>query len=304
MAKCDCDPKSKRKPTTQGQITQTKTNKGCMVKNVIIINGCCSDNKRSEKKRNTKRKSNRPRPPTERIEVIETPKKTTKRKRRTNYSPSPLVDDYSSKKRSSRASSPKKRTDTNTNKGKAVTGRKSKARESSKRTPRIEVVDYKEPSSSKKSSRRSSKSEAPPLIEVVDYEEPYNGRGLERREKRTKSVAAPKRTENIVTMIEAPKESSGKSLKEAIREYKANRLARRTEEVGRRQETLPVENVPTYIIEKSPKALPSPKSNQETLVLPPGVSIDDLQDVSDCSNLTGANREACLKRKRAQSKRR
>lgn len=279
MAKCQCEskPKIKKRTSTKKRskpkVQTVKSNTGCMVKNVIIINGCCDSKKTESKRKSVKRKS-RPKTVTERVEVIETPR-TVRKKKRSYASPSPLVD-YDSSDRPTKES----------------TKRKSKAG-----TPKTNTVKR----TSKKTESKKIKKESPPLIEVVDYDDGYRGKTLERRERKekVKAIDSPRKSVETVKVIE---EKPKKSLRESYREYKADRLARRTENVGRREETAIVESVPTYYVEESPKALPSPSRQETVYALPSGQ--DDLLDVSDCKNLTGKNREECEKRKIAQRKKR
>ena len=64
MVKCDCEskPKPRKKKTAakptrkvQATVSKTKTNSGNVVKNIIVINGCCQSS-RTPSKTQTKRK--------------------------------------------------------------------------------------------------------------------------------------------------------------------------------------------------------------------------------------------------------
>lgn len=286
--KCECEsvkrPKTKKRPATKRVVaTSTKTNKGCMVKNIIVINGCCSSNKGTARKTVKKKPVRKAAPKTvpviEKIEVIEPAKKT--KKRRSYSSPSPLVE-YDSSDRL-RKTTPRKKT--------ASTPKKTKK----KTVPKTE--------SPKRIPTRTSRKESPsPLIEVVDYDDGYRGSTLERREKPIKAIESPRSSKQTVEVIHIEKEPR-KSLRESYKEYKDNRLAKRTEKVGRREESDIIDSTPVYYVEESPKSLPSPSKKEPTiLALPSGELPDDLIDVSDCSNLSGKNKVECKKRQKSQRK--
>lgn len=294
MVKCECKnkPKVKKKKRTaapkkvQPAISKTKTNQGNIVKNIIIVNSCCpSDKRKSTKRKTVKKKVTPSRPKTEpimeRIEIIEPAKKTVKRKHR-NYSPSPLVE-YDSSDRPRRTPNKKK------------SGKKPKIKTNTEK-PKKEIP-VKKP---KKASKTVS---VTPFIEVVDYDDGYRGESIKRREKEPRkaleSTRASKQTVEVVHIDKEPK----KSFMDSYKEFKENRLARRSEKVGRREEAEIIESTPIYYVEESPKSLPAPsKSNKETVLALPSGEEDDLIDISDCNNLSGKNKADCKKRQKIQKK--
>ena len=300
VSSCNCEKKTKprkKKRTTvpkpkvvKPTVSKTKTNTGNVVKNIVIVNGCCCDKgstrTRTQSRPAPKKTVPKPKPkvePIKEIVVIEPVKKKTKKKR--NYSPSPLVE-YDRSDRP-RKKSTKKKTPTKVDKPKV---------------PKTNTKKVSKPTPVKKPKKTPKTVSVTPFIEVVDYDDGYKGEPIQRREKTPKKVEAPRTSKQVVEVIQV-EEKPRKSFRESYQEFKENRLARRTEKVGRREETNVVESVPTYYVEESPKSLPAPsKSAQETVYALPSGEHDDLIDVSDCKNLSGKNKEECKKRQKIQKK--
>lgn len=288
--KCECmkTPKAKaKKPAIKGKKktaakTVSKTNKGCMVKNIIVINNSsCCDSKKSarrtvKRKKTTKRVIQPKTPIIEEIKAVEIVK-AKPRKKRSYPSPSPLVEYSASDYRES--------------------PRNKKPKKVPKKTPQRtkKTLGVSEPVRTPK--RSSTPVSAPPLIEVVDYEEPYRGKRIERREKSEPIlIDSPRSSSKAVKVINVDKEPR-KSLRESYREYKEDRLARRTEKVGRRDETALVESVPTYYVEESPKALPSSSKGKSEVIMIEAPKDSEIA-LEDCEKYSGFAKERCKKRNR------
>ncbi len=284
MVKCDCQtkPKAKRKPATTKVKTNTvKTNKGCTVKNIIVINNnCCSGGKKTtnaKKKTKAKKPRSPPTPPVvEKVEVIEVKKKRKTPRKREYSSPSPLVTyELPPIKESARCKSP-------------TVDRTSKVKKNN--TVKYAVPQIETP-------KRKRKVEEPPLIEVVDYEEPYNGRSLDKRERA--SLPSPKRSEKSVTVVKnktihktVNKNEPEKTLRETYRDLRGKLLARRSNEpVGKRNDIYE-DSKPTYYVEERPKELSSPKSS--VLALPSPESANEPRRLQNCENLSGRKKKKCI----------
>lgn len=281
---CDCEKKitTKRKTASTPKPRPkavTKTNNGCSVKNVIIVNGCCQSEKGKTARKPRRKAPSKPKTvPVEQV-VIADPVKKKAKKRRSNASPSPLVDyDSSDRPRKARSTAKrkvaKKTTTASTAKSKIKTNKTAKTTKTAKATA----------SKPRRSARESSPA---PFIEVVDYDDGYRGSTIQRREKvvKTKKLQTPK--ESTVTVINVEKEPR-KSLRESYRDFKADRLARRTEKPGRRQEA--VIDVDYYIEEPS-RSLPA--ADGPLLIEAPKEIV-----LEDCDKYSGLKKARCKRNNR------
>lgn len=270
---CDCEKKitTKRKTASKPKSRpKAVTNNGCSVKNVIIVNGCCQSEKGKTARKPRKAPSKPKTVPTEQVIIAESVKK--KAKKRSNASPSPLVD-YDSSDRPRKAKSTAKR------KVAKKTATASTAKSKTKTTKTVKATSKP---------RRSAKESSPaPFIEIVNYDDGYRGSTIQRREKvaKTKKMQTPK--ESTVTVINVEKEPR-KSLRESYRDFKADRLARRTEKPGKRQEeVIDVE----YYIEEPSRSLPA--ADGPLLIEAPKEIV-----LEDCDKYFGLKKARCKRNNR------